>query len=364
MEWMTSRSQLGHVRVGTEGGLIVLSASPSQPGSNHNEPNRGGGESFEDQKLNHRRRKDNLGARGDGGDSRHSNRSACYNQSVSQGRQTHGHVNRIYAFDPYLAVRCAITFTRREFVQAAASATAAGLLGCSPNGQPRVAHDELAYATLRSRSRKPTGKVSRGVQPLRLGTGRDGFLYVPPSYSPEKATPLVVLLHGAGRHSSDWSSPRFAGLFDDPPIIVIAPDSRKSTWDVLHGGYGPDVRFIDESLDLVFGMCNVDPAHIALGGFSDGASYALSLGLANGDLFNALIAFSPGFNEPATKRGKPRIFVAHGRQDQVLAIDATSRPIVRALRADGYEVEYEEFEGRHTVTADEVVRAMRWFVGR
>lgn len=253
--------------------------------------------------------------------------------------------------------------TRREFVRTAVSATTASLVGCSPTAQPSVPPDELVYATVHSRPRKPTEKVSRGFQALRLGTDRDGFLYVPPSYAPEKATPLIVLLHGAGRHSSDWSSPRFAGLFDDPPIIVIAPDSRASTWDVLHGGYGPDVRFIDESLELVFGMCNVDPAHIGLGGFSDGASYALSLGLANGDLFNALIAFSPGFNEPATKRGKPRIFVAHGRQDQILAIDAASRPIVRALRADGYEVEYQEFEGRHTVTADEVTRAMRWFVG-
>jgi predicted esterase len=256
-----------------------------------------------------------------------------------------------------------MTLTRREFVQAAASAAAAGLLACSRNGQPSVPAEELAYATLKSRPRNPTEKVRRGLQPLRLRTGRDGFLYVPPLYSPEKATPLVVLLHGAGRHSSDWSSPRFAGLFDDPPIVVIAPDSRGSTWDVLRGGFGPDVGFIDESLDLVFGMCNVDPGHVALGGFSDGASYALSLGLANGDLFNALIAFSPGFNEPPTRRGKPRIFVAHGRQDQILAIDGASRPIVRALRNDGYEVEYEEFEGRHTVTADEVTRAMRWFVG-
>lgn len=140
---------------------------------------------------------------------------------------------------------------------------------------------------------------------------------------------------------------------------MIGPDSRGPTWDVLREGWGPDVGFIDEALDLTFGMCS-----IAIGGFSDGASYALSLGLTNGDLFTALMAFSPGFSRPAAKRGKPRIFVAHGRQDQILAIDATSRPIVRSLKNDGYEVEYEEFEGRHTVTADEVARAMRWFTAR
>ena len=148
----------------------------------------------------------------------------------------------------------AITLTRREFVRTAVSATTASLVGCSPTAQPSVPPDELVYATVHSRPRKPTEKVSRGFQALRLGTDRDGFLYVPPSYAPEKATPLIVLLHGAGRHSSDWSSPRFAGFFDDPPIIVIAPDSRASTWDVLYGGYGPDVRFIDESLELVFNV--------------------------------------------------------------------------------------------------------------
>jgi phospholipase/carboxylesterase len=132
-------------------------------------------------------------------------------------------------------------------------------------------------------------------------------------------------------------------------------------WDLSLGGYGQDVRFIDDALELTFGMCSVDPTRLALGGFSDGATYALSLGITNGDLFTDLIAFSPGYLKPATRRGKPRIFVAHGRQDQVLAIDTTSRVIVPKLRKEGYDVHYEEFDGRHTVTVDEVGRAVRWF---
>jgi len=38
-----------------------------------------------------------------------------------------------------------------------------------------------------------------------------------------------------------------------------------------------------------------DPARVTLGGFSDGATYALSIGLANGDLFPQVIGCSPGF---------------------------------------------------------------------
>jgi predicted esterase len=36
-------------------------------------------------------------------------------------------------------------------------------------------------------------------------------------------------------------------------------------------------------------------ATLAVSGFSDGASYALSIGPANGDLFTHVMAFSPGF---------------------------------------------------------------------
>ena len=51
----------------------------------------------------------------------------------------------------------------------------------------------------------------------------------------------------------------------------------------------------DEALVRVFATYPVDPTHLAISGFSDGASYALSLGLANADLFTHIVAFSPGF---------------------------------------------------------------------
>jgi phospholipase/carboxylesterase len=88
---------------------------------------------------------------------------------------------------------------------------------------------------------------------------------------------------------------------------------------------------------------------MAVGGFSDGASYALSLGLVNGSLFRHVIAFSPGFMDPPTTSGKPAIFVSHGTADRVLPIDKCSRRIVPLLKSAGYKVDYREFEGGHTV---------------
>ena len=82
------------------------------------------------------------------------------------------------------------------------------------------------------------------------------------------------------------------------------------------------------------------------------ASYALSLGLANGDLFGRVLAFSPGFVAAGPRHGGRRVFVSHGARDEVLPIDDTSRDVVPGLRRDGYVVEYREFDGGHVVPPD------------
>lgn len=143
-------------------------------------------------------------------------------------------------------------------------------------------------------------------------------------------------------------------------MILLAPDSRDRTWDVLLGGYGPDVDFIDRALAHTFGRYAVDAEQVTVEGFSDGASYALGLGMANGDLFQRIIAFSPGFTPPSREEGRPAVFVSHGIADEVLPIDRCSRRIVPALRKQGYDVRFLEFEGGHEIPEDIVDEALAW----
>jgi predicted esterase len=96
---------------------------------------------------------------------------------------------------------------------------------------------------------------------------------------------------------------------------------------------------------------------VAVAGFSDGASYALSLGLTNGDLFSDVLAFSPGFHAEDRRQGRPRFYLSHGVHDEVLPIVRTSRRIVPGLRSDGYQVTYREFDGGHVVPAECVAEA-------
>lgn len=211
-------------------------------------------------------------------------------------------------------------------------------------------------------SRPPSEPAGPGLFPLGIGGVRDGLIYAPPGLDPEQPAPLVLMLHGAGG-SGYLSLPRLRPLADERGLLLLAVDARSDTWDAMLGGYGPDVAFIDAALARVFASRAVDPRRVVAEGFSDGASYALGLGLANGDLFTHVVAFSPGFMPPAKAEGTPRVFISHGTGDQILPIDACSRRIVPALKRRRYDVHYLEFAGGHEVPSGVASQAARWLLG-
>lgn len=216
--------------------------------------------------------------------------------------------------------------------------------------------------TARPRENIENGEVATGIQSLGLANERDGLLYVPREYDNKRPAALAVMLHGAGAHAKQGISllQRYA---DEYNIIIIAPASRTSSWDIISDdAFGPDIIFIDQALELVFETYAVNQEHIAVGGFSDGASYSLSLGLTNGDLFTHIIAFSPGFAYTLEMRGKPAVFISHGIHDAVLPIDPCGRRIAPQLKHQGLEVNYKEFDGGHEVPADISKSAVEWFL--
>ena len=200
--------------------------------------------------------------------------------------------------------------------------------------------------------------TARGRSALKLGGARDGVLQVPAAV-PDTPLPLIVILHGAGGQAGDlldWLGPEI----ERAGAAALSIDSRGRTWDAIRDDFGTDVAFIDRALARVFEQVAVDPRRLAVGGFSDGATYALSLGLLNGDLFPKIVAFSPGFVIEGKTEGQPRVFISHGVADKILPIDRCSRQIVPALRQHGYDVTFREFPGGHGIPPEVATEGFRW----
>jgi phospholipase/carboxylesterase len=244
----------------------------------------------------------------------------------------------------------------RSLALAALVLLLAGGCGTGEESTPPPATPPAASAAEgRLSARPPEAPASSGEAGLRrLGDAR---LYVPPGDGPKT---LVVTLHGAGGGPHEAIA-LLRPYADRAGLILLAPRSRGRTWDIAQGGFGPDVAAIDGLLELVFADYAVDD--VAVAGFSDGASYALSLGLTNGDLFRSVVGFSPGFIAFGEQHGLPRLFISHGTHDSILPIGRTSRRGVPRLRAAGYRVEYREFEGDHEVPPRVVREAVAWLKG-
>jgi predicted esterase len=248
--------------------------------------------------------------------------------------------------------------SRRRFTAIAGGAAASFAFGdaCHLENEPSPGDD----GRLSARPRPNAGTSSPGSHPLGLDRGRDAILQLPANAA-TAPLPLLVLLHGAGG-SGERILDRVGAAAGAAGVAVLAPDSRGSTWDAVRYGFGPDVTFVNRALERVFGTVSVDAARVAVGGFSDGATYALSLGLINGDLFPRVVAFSPGFVADGTPHGKPRFFISHGTSDRILPIDESSRAIVPALRLRGYDVMFREFDGGHQIPADIARDAMSFLL--
>ncbi len=111
----------------------------------------------------------------------------------------------------------------------------------------------------------------------------------------------------------------------------------------------------------------IDPERQALLGYSDGASYALALGLSNPKLFSAVMAWAAGFlaidtNNLEAEDRKPRLFVEYGDQDPLFPYEAVALPMRDALVKIGYPLVFRTDEGGgHWPSGRFQPEALDWF---
>ncbi|HEX6730062.1 MAG TPA: PHB depolymerase family esterase [Pyrinomonadaceae bacterium] len=238
--------------------------------------------------------------------------------------------------------------TRRNFCATTASVIASLAFGGACRSVPGL--DSVNDGRLTARPRDGVKTTASGRNMLGLVSERDAILELPKNAG-DAPLPLFVMLHGATQSAEDmfWY---LGSAHQEAGVAVLAPNSRDTTWDALGGSFGPDVEMLNRALERVFETVAIDPARVAVGGFSDGASYALSLGLINGDFFSSIVAFSPGFLNANQTQGNPRIFISHGSKDHILPIDRCGRRIAFGLTTRGYDVTFREFDGDHEIPPD------------
>jgi phospholipase/carboxylesterase len=258
----------------------------------------------------------------------------------------------------------ATDWTRRRMIAVSVAGLAGAFSGCRLRQDDTFMADDIdrrrGDPRLRSRVHAPRDASGEtGSHRIEVDSGRDALLYIPENAK----IPLAVMLHGAGQEPEYVMSP-LAPIAENEGVAILAPASLDATWDGIREGFGPDVRRIDDALADVFDRWSIDAARVGLGGFSDGASYALGLGLANGDFFSSIMAFSAGFIPPMEPKGRPRVFLSHGTRDQILPIERCGRVVAEQLRRHRYPLVYREFDGPHTVPKPVAAEALHWFVQR
>ena len=193
-------------------------------------------------------------------------------------------------------------------------------------------------------------------------------LLTPSEIDPSRRYPLFTVLHGAGRQN-EMLVKACRGEPDRRQAFFLVPRSVDPTWDLIVGGERKDLGFLEFAYDLIYRRYPIAADRQVLIGYSDGASYALSLALSNPRLFEAALCWAAGFvvldrDNVAEDDPKPRVYLEYGTHDELFAFDRVALPMKETLEQAGYGVEFSVDEGgRHWPSGTFQAEALDWYFG-
>ncbi len=182
-------------------------------------------------------------------------------------------------------------------------------------------------------------------------------VFVPPSYSPSKAWPVILFLHGAGERGTDGKVHLNIGLGSlvkareaTFPAIVVFPQCENTRGRLLEGWLAgnADANRALRILEQVEKDFKIDPKRRILSGWSMGGFGAWSIAAADPARWSALVAIAGGGNkEWAEKLKDLPTWTWHGTNDGAVNVNR-SREMVEAIKAVGGSPRYTEIaDGDH-----------------
>jgi phospholipase/carboxylesterase len=229
---------------------------------------------------------------------------------------------------------------------------------------PALREDAKLMARLAEPAKENTGIVHDHNEP----GSRGGFsLYVPEYYTPDRAWPLVMALHGGSGNGRGflWSWLRDARSFG---AILVAPTATGPTWALM--GDDTDTPNLGRILDLVRSRWNVDSAKLLLTGMSDGGTFCYVSGLESASPFTHLAAVASTFHplmaemaDAERLRGLP-VYLVHGRLDWMFPVQV-ARQTNELLSAAGADVTYREIDDlSHCYPREINGEILKWLNGK
>lgn len=221
-------------------------------------------------------------------------------------------------------------------------------------------------------------EVPSGLVWIERGPQR-AALYTPDEIDPARSYPLLTVLHGAGRQDEALMR-AYRHEAEQRQALVLVARSFHMTWDLIalgiQGGAAltgdapsarPDLDFLEYAYDLIYRRYPVDRMRQGLIGYSDGASYGLSIGLSNPGIFCAVMAWAAGFlalesdvAEAGTQR--PAVFLEYGTHDELFPFEQVALPMKRHLEELGCALTFVVDEGgRHWPPSEFQPEALDWF---
>ena len=196
---------------------------------------------------------------------------------------------------------------------------------------------------------------------------RGGFsVYVPEYYSPERAMPLVMALHGGSGNGRGflWSWLRDARCLG---AILVAPTATGPTWALM--GDDSDTPNLMRILDTVRSRWTIDGSRLLLTGMSDGGTFCYVTGLDGASPFTHLAPVSATFHPlmaemaDATRLQRLPIFITHGTLDWMFPVEV-ARQTRQALSAALANVTYREIDDlSHCYPREMNAEILQWLLG-
>jgi phospholipase/carboxylesterase len=229
---------------------------------------------------------------------------------------------------------------------------------------PALRNDSDTRARFATTGRDDIGIMHVGNEP----GSRGGYsLYVPEFYTPNRAWPLVMALHGGSGNGRNflWTWLRDARSHG---AILVAPTATGPTWALM--GDDTDTPNLVRILDAVKSRWNIDPGRMLLTGMSDGGTFCYVAGLEDTSSFTHLAPVSATFHplmaemaSPDRLRGLP-VYLVHGALDWMFPVQV-ARQTHAMLAASGAAVVYRELDDLSHCYPDEISAPMlAWLRGK